>query len=83
MVRFTQLAPRGMFHMPTIQYIRTKTLAQQTGTTKRYWEKLRLAGGGPPYVKAGSMVLYDPAKVMAWLEGNERTSTSDTGGKAA
>lgn len=67
----------------SIEYIRTEVLAQRTGLTKRFWEKLRLRGGGPPYTKAGSAVLYDPAKVAAWLERNERNSTSDPGPNAA
>lgn len=62
-----------------IEYVRTEELAKRTGLTRRFWEKLRLRGGGPPYVKAGSAVLYDPAKVAAWLEASERTSTSDPG----
>ena len=39
--------------------------------------KLRLYGGGPPYVKLGRRVVYDPADLDRWLASHRRVSTSD------
>jgi hypothetical protein len=39
--------------------------------------KLRLAGGGPPYVKIGRSVLYRREDLEAWLATHSRRSTSE------
>lgn len=59
------------------KFIRTPELAEMTSTSKRYWEKLRLAGGGPRYCRFGGIVAYDIDDVLAWLEERKRTSTSE------
>ena len=41
--------------------------------------RLRVLGGGPPYLKRGRKVLYDPLDVQKWIDGQKRTSTSDPG----
>ncbi len=46
--------------------------------------KLAVVGGGPPFRKAGAIVLYEPAALDAWALakiGAPRTSTSDVGGE--
>ncbi len=59
------------------KFVRTPELAKLTSTSKRYWEKLRLAGGGPVYIRFGGIVAYDLNDVLAWLEERKRTSTTD------
>jgi len=39
--------------------------------------KMRLAGGGPLFIKAGRSVLYRREDLDAWLSGLSRKSTSD------
>jgi hypothetical protein len=46
-----------------------KTLANQ-----------RCRGDGPPFLKVGRLVRYDPDLTDAWLAERVRSSTSDLGG---
>jgi hypothetical protein len=45
----------------------------------RTLEKLRVTGGGPPFRKIGSRVIYHIDDLTAWVEARKRTSTSDQG----
>lgn len=57
-------------------------LAEILGLTDQAIRQWRLRGEGPEYIKIGGKrgrVLYDVAVVSAWLEGQRRMSTSDTG----
>lgn len=58
--------------------LRTPEAAEYCGSSASTFEKLRLYGGGPRYVKIGRRVVYDPADLDAWLAANRRRSTSDT-----
>ncbi|AHG91862.1 hypothetical protein J421_4325 [Gemmatirosa kalamazoonensis] len=41
--------------------------------------KLRVVGGGPPYIKIGARVVYEVADLEAWVAARgKRRSTSDT-----
>jgi len=57
--------------------LRTAEAAAYCGSSASTFEKLRLTGGGPHYVKIGRRVVYDPADLDAWLAANRRRSTSD------
>ena len=59
--------------------LRTPEAATYCGSSASTFEKLRLFGGGPPFVKLGRRVVYDPADLDAWLAANRRRSTSDPG----
>lgn len=61
--------------------LRTDEAAEYCGSSTSTFEKLRLYGGGPRYVKLGRRVVYDPADLDAWLAANRRTSTSGKGGR--
>ena len=63
----------------TRRYLRSDDAANYIGFGKSTVEKLRLIGGGPPYIKAGKIVLYDVDDLDAWLAARRRTSTSDQG----
>jgi predicted DNA-binding transcriptional regulator AlpA len=65
--------------MPHEDYEDTSELARRTKTSESYWNKLRVAGDGPPYVKVGRMVRYRPSAVDTWLVNLTRNSTSDPG----
>jgi predicted DNA-binding transcriptional regulator AlpA len=70
MTTFGQLARR---------MLRTPDAAAYCGSSASTFEKLRLNGGGPRYVKIGRRVVYDPDDLDAWLAANRRRSTSDLG----
>ena len=53
--------------------------AERLSVSASYLNKLRVTGGGPPFVKIGARVAYDPADLAAWLETQKRTTTADVG----
>ena len=57
--------------------MRTPEAARYCGLAARTFEKLRLTGGGPQYIKIGRAVIYDRADLDAWLDGHRRYSTSE------
>lgn len=56
--------------------MQTVEAAAYCGSSASTFEKLRLTGGGPRYVKLGRRVVYDPADLDSWLAAHRRTSTS-------
>lgn len=58
-------------------WLRTRQAAAYTGLAKSTLEKLRVSGGGCPYIRVGRVVLYDPDELDAWLSSHRRRSTSD------
>ncbi len=58
---------------------RTAGAAAYCHCSKSKFEKARVSGGGPVFIKVGRTVLYDQADLDAWLASNRRTSTSDDG----
>lgn len=61
--------------------LRTPDAAEYCGSSSSTFEKLRLTGVGPRFVKIGRRVVYDPADLDAWLAENRRRSTSDQANK--
>ena len=61
------------------RYLRTTPAAGYCGSTKSSFEKYRLTGGGPVFIKIGRIVVYDVADLDSWLRARRRLSTSDTG----
>ena len=59
--------------------LRTPAAAAYCGSSTSTFEKLRLTGGGPGYLKLGRRVAYDPADLDAWLATKRRFSTSMVG----
>jgi predicted DNA-binding transcriptional regulator AlpA len=53
--------------------------AAYCGSSTSTFEKLRLTGGGPRYLKLGRRVAYDPADLDAWLATKRRSSISVAG----
>ncbi|SFU09506.1 helix-turn-helix domain-containing protein [Mesorhizobium sp. YR577] len=55
---------------------RTPAAADYCGLSASTFEKLRVFGGGPAYIKLGRRVVYHRADLDAWLDGKRRQSTS-------
>jgi predicted DNA-binding transcriptional regulator AlpA len=51
--------------------INTNTLARVTGTSKSTWEKMRLEGRGPRYIKVRNLVWYRWSDIEVWLAAHE------------
>jgi len=49
------------------------------GLSRSWLAKLRLTGDGPPFIKLGRQVRYRLGDLEAWLNGQVRSSTSDSG----
>ena len=58
--------------------LRTTEAAEYTSLAKSTLEKLRVSGGGCPYIRVGRVVVYDPDDLDEWLAAHRRKSTSDT-----
>ena len=59
------------------EYEDTAQLARRTKTSDSYWNKMRVAGEGPSFIKLGRRVLYRPSVVDEWLATMTRSSTSE------
>jgi hypothetical protein len=54
-------------------------LERLTGRARSSWQKARLTGDGPPFVRLGRLVRYRPSDFEAWLAARPRLrSTSET-----
>ena len=62
------------------KYFKTKDAAEYCGSAKSTFDKIRITGEGPPYIKRGKSVLYFVDDLDAWMQSMRRTSTSDLGG---
>lgn len=56
-----------------------KQVARIRRQSDRTIQKERLLGTGPPFLKIGRLVRYDPDDLEAWLKSKRRRSTSDDG----
>lgn len=59
-------------------------LERLTKRARSSWQKARLTGNGPPFVRFGRLVRYRASDVEAWLAAHPRLrSTSDTADRMA
>ncbi|MBJ7409985.1 MAG: helix-turn-helix domain-containing protein [Phenylobacterium sp.] len=65
--------------MKTSPKLNVEQAAGLTGLSVSTLNKLRVFGGGPPFLKLGRRVVYDPADLDGWLAERRRRSTSDNG----
>jgi predicted DNA-binding transcriptional regulator AlpA len=61
-------------HSP--EYFNTKQAAQRYGLSASWLSKLRVFGGGSPYLKIGRRVVYERSAFEKWLASHRRASTS-------
>ena len=58
------------------KYLSVNEAADRLCVSVSYLNKLRLTDGeGPPFLKMGSRVVYDPADLAAWAESQKQRST--------
>ena len=57
--------------------LRTDSAAEYCGSTKSSFEKYRLTGEGPAYIKIGRVVVYKIEDLNTWLSSKRRMSTSE------
>ena len=62
------------------KYLTTRDLEKYTGISASTWNKRRLTGDGPEFIKVGRTVLYPVNCVDDWLGARTRRSTSDAAG---
>jgi hypothetical protein len=56
--------------------------AERTGLARATLAKLRVVGGGPPFVKLGTKVLYEDSDLAAWITAKGKcTSTARVRGR--
>lgn len=55
----------------------TPEAAGYCGSSASTFNKLRVFGGGPIFIKLGRRVVYDPSDLDAWLAARRRASTSE------
>lgn len=65
--------------MNTAPKLNVEQASDLTGLSTSTLNKLRVFGGGPPFLKLGRRVVYDPADLDAWMAERRRRSTSDSG----
>ncbi len=63
------------------RYVETPKAAKITKYTQGTLNKLRVTGGGPPFIRLGGKkrgkVIYDTLDLHAWMQSRKRTSTSE------
>jgi len=59
------------------QKLKTQDAAQYCGSSASTFEKLRITGKGPRYIKIGRRVVYDVADLDRWLSAHRWQSTSE------
>jgi len=66
-----------------LRLLSEKDLARLTGFSVRSYQKWRVQGSGPPYLRFSSRcVRYRQREVQLWLNEKLRRSTSDPGGES-
>ena len=60
------------------RWLRTPEAADYCGLTKSTFDKYRITGEGPVFVKRGRAVIYDLTDLDNWMEEGKRRSTSQS-----
>lgn len=58
------------------RFLDTPQLSELLNVKQKALEHWRNRGKGPKYIKAGKFVRYDEADVLAWLEEQKRSNTT-------
>lgn len=52
-------------------------VAKRLGVDPKTLQNWRCRGNGPPFVRVGRLVRYEPESIQQWIESQRRTSTSE------
>lgn len=55
----------------------TSQAAERCSLSPRTLEKLRVVGGGPPFIRLGGAVRYQLEDLDSWIAANRRRTTSE------
>lgn len=58
------------------ELLTTEELAAFTKTPKSRWDKARLTGDGPPFIKLGHLVRYRRSDAFSWINAQPRLSST-------
>jgi predicted DNA-binding transcriptional regulator AlpA len=64
-------------HPPPGRMLRTPEAADYCNSSESTFNKMRLTGKGPRFIKMGHIVVYDVTDLDAWLQALKRSSTSE------
>ena len=70
-------------NLPPKEYVTTRELAEITGVSASTWNKRRLTGDSPPFLKVGASVRYHLPTAKDWMGSRQRRSTSDVSSLAS
>ena len=59
------------------RYLDTTQLSDVLHIGTKALEKWRLQGKGPRFIRCGKLVRYDEADVLAWIEQQKRSNTTE------
>jgi excisionase family DNA binding protein len=62
---------------PKAPRLNVKEAAAYIPVAKSTLDKLRVAGGGPRYIRIGAKILYDVSDLDAWMENHKQANTAD------
>jgi excisionase family DNA binding protein len=79
----TEARGNGQTPLPIRRRLTEIEAAEILNVSPRTLQQWRVKGGGPPFLKLGSAVRYDPDALEAWTQTRTRTNTSDPGPAAA
>lgn len=73
------MSPKEIWDLLGAEFVRTKGASKITKLSESALEKMRLAGSGPLYCKAGPrIVVYRVQDIVDWLESRKVKSTSES-----
>ncbi len=59
------------------KYVDERFLEQETGRSTKSWQRDRLNGSGPPFIRCGGKILYDWEDFQSWMSQRKVRSTSE------
>ena len=75
--RRDRVFPKEGATMTFKEYVSVRTLSELTDISVSTWNKRRLTGNTPPYMKVGRSVRYHIPTVKEWMNAHQRRSTSE------
>ena len=55
--------------------LNTEAAARYVGVSRAFLDKLRMTGGGPPFLKIGRKVTYERQSLDTWLDSRRMDKT--------